>query len=160
MVSLIIFHHWCFLYAGNHDGVGDTNADVLLVYPFVYDTEIEKAAMQLSLCSYRFSVNKDYVKLQCEKAVGCNHIVIITQHDWNSLQSQSFVIDAIIEFWLLWIGRRISMVDSDILILGTRTYSQLHGQDGIQVVSGWLKNWCINVFFSKKIIPINEQLHW
>jgi hypothetical protein len=42
------------------------------------------------------------------------------------------------------------MVDSDILILGTRTYSQLHGQDGIQVVSGWLKNWCINVFFFKK----------
>jgi hypothetical protein len=103
VVSLIIFHHWCFLYAGNHDGVGDTNADVLLVYPFVCDAVIEKAAMQLSLCNYHFSVNADYVKLQCEKAVGRNHIVTITQCDWNSLQSQSFVNDAIIEFWLLWI---------------------------------------------------------
>jgi hypothetical protein len=87
----------------NHDGVGDTNADVLLVYPFVCDAVIEKAAMQLSLCNYHFSVNADYVKLQCEKAVGRNHIVTITQCDWNSLQSQSFVNDAIIEFWLLWI---------------------------------------------------------
>jgi hypothetical protein len=84
----------------NHNGVGETNADVSLVYPFVYDAEIKKAAMQLSLCDYRFSVNKDYVKLQCEKAVGRNHIVTITRRDWNSLQSQSFVNDAIIEFWL------------------------------------------------------------
>jgi Ulp1 family protease len=139
-----------------HNGVGDTNADILLVYPFVYDTEIEKAAMQLSLCNYRFSVNKDYVKLQCEKAVGCNHIVIITQHDWNSLQSQSFVIDAIIEFWLLWIGRHISMVDSYILILGTHFYSQSHGLGGVQVVSSWLKNRCINVFSKNINIHSNQ----
>jgi len=31
----------------NHDGVGNTNVEVLLVYTFVYGTEIEKAAMQL-----------------------------------------------------------------------------------------------------------------
>jgi Ulp1 family protease len=106
--------------------------------------------MQLSLCDYRFSVNEDYVKLQCEKAVGHNHIVTITQRDWNSLQSQSFMNDAIIEFWLLWIGRHMSMVDSDILILGTHFYSQLHGLGGVQVVSSWLKNRCI-LFFQKKI---------
>jgi Ulp1 family protease len=133
----------------NHNGVGKTNADVLLVYPFVYDAESKKAAMQLSLCDYLFSVNKDYVKLQCEKAVGCNHIVTITRCDWNSLQSQSFVNDAIIEFWMLWIGRHMSMVDSDILILSTHFYSQLHGPGGVQVVSSWLKNRCINVFSKK-----------
>jgi Ulp1 family protease len=117
--------------------------------------------MQLSLCNYCFSVNKDYVKLQCEKAVRCKHIVTITRCYWNSLQSQSFVNDAIIELWLLWIGRHMSMVDSDILILGTHFYSQLCGPGGVQVVSSWLKNQCINVF-SKKIIfvPINEHLHW
>jgi hypothetical protein len=60
----------------NHDGVGDTNVEVLLVYPFVYGTEIEKAALQLSLCDFCFSANKDYVMLQCEKAVGCNQIVL------------------------------------------------------------------------------------
>ncbi len=80
----------------NHVSVGDANADVLLVYPFVYSTEIEKAAMQL--------------------------------HDQNSLQRQFFVHDAIIEFWLLWIGRHISMVDSDILFLGTNFYSQSCGK--------------------------------
>jgi hypothetical protein len=46
----------------NHNGVGKMNVDVLLSYPFVCDAVIEKAAMQLSLCDYRFSVNEDYVK--------------------------------------------------------------------------------------------------
>jgi hypothetical protein len=133
----------------NHVSVGDANADVLLVYPFVYSTEIEKAAMQLSLCAYRPNISTDYVKLQCEKVVRRNHIVTIIRHDWNSLQGQSFVNDSIIEFWLLWIGRHVSLQDSDILILGTHFYSQLCGLDVIQVVSRWLKNRCINVLKKK-----------
>jgi hypothetical protein len=55
----------------------------------------------------------------------------------------------------------MSMVDSDILILGTHFYRPLRGLGGFQVVSSWLKNRCIIVFSKKKIlIPINAHLHW
>lgn len=136
--------------------------EVLFCYPFFFGKSLDSVTRQLHLCDHRPDVVVDVVKLQCEKAAARSNIVTIRQHDYNSLRNGAFINDGIIDFWLLWISRNISVPSSEYLILSTHFYSRLRKpDDGVEIAARWLKKRNHDIFQKKLILmPVNADLHW
>jgi general stress protein YciG len=133
--------------------------ECLLVFPFVGGYKIEHCAKSLSLCDYhKVNSNAKIVTDQFEKIVETVNRQQLLQHDLDTLLPSTYVNDAIINFWMLWITRQESLDDSKVFILSTFFYSKLC-TDGCEAVDRWTKT----VDLSKKkyiLIPVNEAEHW
>jgi hypothetical protein len=81
---------------------------ILLVYPFVGGTRIEKVAQELD--HYTRSLDEEdnditsekLLEIQKEAASGRTHILTITVEDRERLEPGEFLNDTVIDFWMRW----------------------------------------------------------
>jgi Ulp1 protease family, C-terminal catalytic domain len=147
---------------------GKAKDDILFVYPFGEErSKIEEAAQGLEIFSAKPHGNENAegtASSTSSNSVGFrqrSHFITIRIEDYDRLESEVWLNDSLVDFFMLWISRDIHNIHaSDVHFFTSHFYSTLT-KKGSEGVTTWTAKKNIDIFQKKLIfIPINKSLHW
>lgn len=148
----------------NEFSSGRAEEEILFVHPFTEDeSKIEEAAAGLAIFSSKSETQEEKIE-ETEnhgEARQRSHYVTIRIEDYNRLESEVWLNDSLVDFFMLWISRDINNIHaSDVHFFTSHFYSTLT-KEGAEGVVSWTAKKDIDIFKKKMIfIPINNSWHW
>jgi Ulp1 family protease len=142
--------------------------EILFVYPFSeQQSKIEDAAVGLHLFSSISDSDQGQLRTLVEVSAPSvesrprMHSVTIRVKDYDRLESDLWLNDSLVDFFMLWIARDSYDVHSSQVHFFTSHFYSTLTRKGVAGVTSWTAKKDIDIFKKKLLfIPINKSLHW